>query len=117
MIIKLSPVFSDEPAISVHVSGDVVMVNGESFDFSPIPAGYALPLEAIGSQLFHGPAVRDLEGNLTITLLFPHPEYADEASRFPADIRVQNDGDVTLPFTPAPSYQQGILENDGLEPA
>lgn len=100
MIIKLSPVFSDDPAISVHVSGDIVTVNGESFDFSPIPAGYVLPLEAIGSQLFHGPVVRDQDGTLTITLRFPHPEYADESMRFPASITVLEDGHVPFPLTP-----------------
>lgn len=106
MIIKLSPVAISESPLSVSVMGDILTINGEVFDFSPIPPGYSLPLEAIGSQLFHGPAVRDSEGILTITLRFPHPDYADETMRFPVPINVLKDGPVELPSTPAPIMQE-----------
>lgn len=115
MIIKLSPVFSDQPALDVSVVGDVVTVNGKAFDFTPIPSGYSLPLEAIGSQLFNGPAVRDLDGILTITLIFPHPSYADEAMRFPEPINVLKDGTISLPSAPVPTQEE--LKSNGLEPA
>ncbi|MFP8009586.1 hypothetical protein ACLHTJ_33495, partial [Pseudomonas aeruginosa] len=73
MIIKLSPYAplpgSDERLSLVRI-GDVLTVNGQSFDFTPLPEGGELPAEAIGSEWFAGPAVRRAD-RLELSLRFP----------------------------------------------
>ncbi|HBO1688137.1 TPA: hypothetical protein L4F78_006352, partial [Pseudomonas aeruginosa] len=65
MIIKLSPYAplpcSDE-RLSLSRDGDVLIVNGQVFDFTPLPDGGELPAEAIGSEWFAGPALRRAGG-------------------------------------------------------
>lgn len=50
MIIKLSP-FAPLPGsderLSLSRAGDVLTVNGQAFDFTPLPEGGELPTEAI----------------------------------------------------------------------
>lgn len=95
MLIKLSPVRSDS-AIEISVVGDVIYVNGEVFDFSPLPDGATLPCEAVGSDYFVGPVER-VKGELQLTLRMPHgPNPAPEVA-FPEPITVTADGVVTLP--------------------
>ncbi|MEC6486209.1 hypothetical protein VXS82_22890, partial [Pseudomonas aeruginosa] len=66
MIITLSP-YVALPGSDEHLmlsrTGDVLTVNGQSFDFTPLPEGGELPAEAIGSEWFAGPVVRR-EGRL-----------------------------------------------------
>lgn len=94
MFIKLSPVRAED-TIEVSVSGDVLHINGESFDFSQLPDGATLPSDAIGSFHFVGPVER-VNGELRLTLRMPHgPNPALEVA-FPEPISV-TDGVVTLP--------------------
>lgn len=95
MIIKLSPVRSDE-ILSVEKNGDTLRLNGAAFDFSALPDGATLPAEAIGSQRVGG-SVERIDGQLVVTLLMPHGAEAGEQSRFPVDIVNPADGRVPLP--------------------
>ncbi|MFC0710723.1 hypothetical protein [Azorhizophilus paspali] len=100
MQIKFSPIRSDE-TLSVSVSVDVLTINGQSFDFGPLPEGATLPAEAIDSPHFAGPVER-VDGELRLTLRLPHGPNASEALRFPASIEVTEDGPVPIPHDPEP---------------
>jgi len=96
MLIHLSPQFSSE-RLSVVVTGEVVTLNGEDFDFTPLEPGGSLPLEALNSPWFVRDVQRDSTGELVLTLLFPHATDAPYDSRFPQPISVTGDGPVSLP--------------------
>lgn len=94
MIIKLSPVLSDEP-LTLAVSGDTLLINDVLFDFSPLPAGAVLPVSAIGSTWITED-VKRVDGVIQVTVMLPHAEDASEAARFPQPITAA-DGPVELP--------------------
>ena len=103
MIINLSPVLSDGPAMQLSVAGDAVTINGEVFDFTPLPAGYQLSAADIDSPWFiETPVSKSSEGVITMTLQFPHPSGAGDDMRFPAQVKVTQDGPVALPTYVAP---------------
>ncbi|KSI77278.1 hypothetical protein [Pseudomonas aeruginosa] len=99
MIIKLSPYAplpcSDE-RLSLSRDGDVLIVNGQVFDFTPLPDGGELPAEAIGSEWFAGPALRRA-GGLELILRFPLAADASAAACFPEPLLIEADGPVELP--------------------
>ncbi|HGN1367938.1 TPA: hypothetical protein ACKRRJ_000810 [Pseudomonas aeruginosa] len=99
MIVTLSPYVavpgSDERLMLSRV-GDVLTVNGQPFDFTPLPEGGELPAEAIGSEWFAGPVVRR-EGRLEFSLRFPLADGASATARFPEPLLVEADGPVELP--------------------
>ncbi|MNZ91180.1 hypothetical protein D3C78_1101550 [compost metagenome] len=96
MIIKLSPIlmYTD---FNVSVAGDVLTINGDELDFSPLPNGASLPKAAIANDWILGDVVRDAEGVLHVSLMFPHGPDASEAARFPEPITITEDGPVELP--------------------
>ncbi|HHQ2708749.1 TPA: hypothetical protein ACSPNY_000545 [Pseudomonas aeruginosa] len=99
MIIKLSP-YAPLPGADEHLSlsraGDVLTVNGQPFDFTPLPDGGELPAEAIGSEWFAGSAVRRGD-RLELILRFPLAADASGAARFPEPLLIEADGPVELP--------------------
>ncbi|MCV0058879.1 hypothetical protein KUC69_10780 [Pseudomonas aeruginosa] len=99
MIITLSPYVvlpgSDEH-LMLSRDGDVLTVNGQSFDFTPLPEGSELPAEAIGSEWFAGPVVRR-EGRLEFSLRLPLADGVSAAARFPEPMLIEADGPVELP--------------------
>lgn len=95
MKITLSPSRRDEP-LELSRSGDTLIINGEAFDFSPLPDGATLPPEAIHSDWVSGPVER-IDGVLHVTLTLPHGANAPEETRFPAPMTLTGDGPVGLP--------------------
>ena len=100
MHITLSPVRLDE-TLTASKSGDVLTLNGEAFDFGPLPDGGTLPAEAIGSAWIIGPVSR-INGELQLTLRLPHGPNPSQAVAFPELIHVTEDGPIELPFDPEP---------------
>ncbi|WKN20790.1 hypothetical protein [Azotobacter vinelandii] len=100
MQIAFSPIRSDE-TLAVEKQGDTLIINGQSFDFSPLPDGATLPAEAIDSPHFAGPVER-IGGELHIVLRLPHGPNAGEALRFPEPIEMMGDGQVPIPQDPEP---------------
>ena len=94
MIIKLSPVRSDAQ-LTLAVSGDMLLINGTPFDFSPLPEGAILPVAAIGYSWITED-VKRLDGVIQVTVMLPHADDASEAARFPQPITAE-DGPVELP--------------------
>jgi hypothetical protein len=95
MIIKFSPVRMDE-TITASKQGDVLTINGQAFDLSPLPDGATLPVEAIGSDHFVGPVERT-DGVLHLTIRLPHGPNPPPCVAFPEPITVTKDGPVKLP--------------------
>ena len=93
--INLSPQVRDG-TLTVSKSGDALIVNGETFDFSQLTEGSTLPAEAIDSEYFVGETKRE-NGDIELTLLLPIGVNATEAQRYPEPITVTLDGTVTLP--------------------
>lgn len=96
MIINLSPIRSDVPLFVVR-AGDTLSVNGQDFDFSPLPVGADIPADAMDSPWFAGPVSRGTEGVLHLTLLLPHGKDPSPAVAFPEPLVVTEDGLVELP--------------------
>lgn len=95
MKLNLSPQRRDDTLVVTKV-GDSLVINGEVFDFAPLPEGATLPSEAINNQWIIGDVTRQ-NGQLELTLLFPHGADASEAARFPEPLIVTADGVVELP--------------------
>lgn len=69
MRIYINPTYSTAD-LSVTKQGDTLTINSQDFDFSQIPEGATLPLEAIDSPHFCGPVER-IDGKLHIHLVLP----------------------------------------------
>jgi hypothetical protein len=95
MIIKLSPQRRDD-TLEVVKAGQVLRINGEDFDFSPMPDGATLPRSAINSEWFAGD-VEMIAGDLVVTLLFPNPANYSQEQAFPVDLVGVPNGPVAFP--------------------
>ncbi len=98
MKIYLSPVRMDERIVAI-VSGDTITVNNQVLDFSPLQEGESLPSEAINSKWVRGEVAR-LDGEIHLTLVFPHGVDAPYETRFPAAFEIPItvlEGEVPLP--------------------
>jgi hypothetical protein len=112
MIIFLSPQRRDD-MLTVSKSGDVLVVNGETFDFSKVGEGDTLPLAAIKSMWFSGDVSRT-DGELSLTLLFPNPWNYSQEQAFPVPLLGVPDGTVVLPKplpSDPPAEEQAPLTN------
>ena len=95
MIINFAPQRRDD-ALTLEKQGDILLVNGVPFDFSPLPDGATLPADAIGSDLFCGPVER-IGGTLQLTMILPHGPNPPEVVAFPGSITITQDGPVEVP--------------------
>lgn len=96
MEITLSPVRRDE-TLALERQGDTLILNGEVFDFTPLPDGATLPNSAIDSDWFVGPVTR-VGGELNITLALPHGANAPQGTLFPEPIIMPPNGSIRLPI-------------------
>lgn len=95
MNLTFSPVRFDA-TLELARRGDTITINGEAFDFSPLPDGATLPPEAITSDWFAGPVER-VGGVLHITLRLPHGANAPQETLFPTPLTLTGNGPVSLP--------------------
>ena len=95
MKIILSPQRRDD-TLMVIKAGDVLTINYEEFDFSFIGEGDTLPRAAIDGFWFAGNIER-LNGELTLTLLFPNPWNYSAEQAFPVPLLAVPDGLVVFP--------------------
>lgn len=99
MNIRLIPIRSDFPKHildTLSVLGDIIIVNGEEFDFSALPEGGTLPPEAIRCELFAGNVTR-INGVITLTLLNGYGIDATDAAKTETTLTVISDGEVEIP--------------------
>jgi hypothetical protein len=95
MHITLTPVRLDTP-LTLHRNGDVLTINGVTYDFGPLPEGAILPRAAVDCDWLASDVER-IGGVLHLTLILPHGAHAPEVARHPAPITLTGDGPVTLP--------------------
>lgn len=101
MKINLIPVGRPETLEVIRI-GDVLNINGEVFDFSPIGEGDTLPTTAITSTWFMDKVER-LNGELELTLILPLPSNYSQEQAFPVPLENVPDGAVAFPQPlPAP---------------
>ncbi|MFN4062332.1 MAG: hypothetical protein ACK4IA_16485 [Paracoccus hibiscisoli] len=84
-------------ALFLSAEGDVLTINGTTFDFGPLPEGGTLPRAAVGCDLLVSDVTR-LDGRITLTLILPHGSDAPEEARFPRPITVTQAGPIPLPL-------------------
>lgn len=113
MIIILSPVRADSE-LEVSTKGEVVTANGEVIDLSNIGEGVEKK-RAMGYTGNFISAIRE-NGELTVTLMFPHGPFADDAARFPVPIKVARDGQVALPPNGHESLKEGMAQELSIDP-
>lgn len=95
MHLNFSPQRSDE-TLALEKNGDVLMINGQLFDFSRLAEGEVLPADAVASPWVVGDVLR-VSGEIQLNLLLPYGPEASKAARFPQALNIQADGLVELP--------------------
>lgn len=98
MLINLSPIRRDA-ILSVSRKGDVLTINGDSFDFGPLPDGAIIPAGNVPCEWIVGPVER-VSGQLRLTLILPHGPNPSAAVAFPSAIVNPPDGAIVLPADP-----------------
>ena len=98
MHITFSPSRDDHCPVFIR-QGDVLIIDGEAFDFGPLPDGALLPAEAVDSDWVCGDVTREA-GVLHLTLKLGHGADAPREVRFPAPVGDVADGPIPLPGTP-----------------
>lgn len=94
MRLNFEPVRMDA-SLSLLVKGDELQINGEAFDFGPLPEGAILPRAAVACEWLASDVTRR-GGQIELTLILPHGANAPHETRFPAPIDAV-DGPVPLP--------------------
>lgn len=79
----------------LSVSGDVLTIDGETFDFGPLPDGATLPQSDVACPWLASDVER-IDGEICLTLMLPHGANAPEETRFPETVIV-TEGAVVLP--------------------
>ena len=95
MKLTLLPMRRDD-RLTLSRIGNVLIINGNAFDFSGIPEGATLPGGAIFSDWIGGDVSHE-NGVLLVPLVLPHGAQAPAETLFPATITLTKDGPVTLP--------------------
>lgn len=113
MQINWTPVRRDE-ALTVTRQGDTLTINGETFDFSPLPVGATLSRDAVACEWL----ASDVERNgdvISLTLLLPHGANAPHDTLFPQPMEVVADGPVPVPLHSNPNQEVGGVEQEPAE--
>jgi hypothetical protein len=117
MLITFTPMRRDD-RLTLHRAGDVLTINGESLDFSPLPEGAMLPRDAVDCPWLASDVSRS-NGQLHLTLILPHGATAPHETLFPPPLRLERDGPVALPpaeagpdLTPDPTLSQTETDDE-----
>lgn len=97
MHITFSPVEGSQE-FEANVDGDVIVVNGQSFDFGPLKAGQRLPVSAIDSPYFLGPVTRLDSGDIQLTLRSPFTFGDSDNVAYPNPVHITK-GAVVFPIS------------------
>lgn len=93
MIIFLAPQRRDD-GLTISKAGDIITINGESFDFSSLPDGATIP--DVPCEFITGPVDR-IDGEIHLTLILPHGRNPSQAVAFPEPITAAEDGPIAIP--------------------
>lgn len=95
MQISFSPRRQDKP-LTLEKQGDALTINGELFDFSPLPDGATLPREAVTCDWLASDVAR-IAGEIHLSLILPHGRQAPKETLFPGVLAVATDGLIAIP--------------------
>lgn len=96
MHISFSPQRRDDRLELEKSQGDRLRINGELFNFNPLPDGGTIPAGTIPCEWIIGPVER-INGDLHVTLVLPHGPNPIQAVAFPQPITVTADGPIAVP--------------------
>lgn len=88
-----------ETTLTASLYGDVIILNEEHVDFSPLPEGAILPNRAVNNPWIISDIER-VDGDICLTLLIPHGQNAPEETLYPENFSQYKkfyDGDIPLP--------------------
>lgn len=110
MKISLSPIRSDEN-LTVEKNGDRLRINGELFNFNPIPDGGDLDASLTNCEWVVG-LISRVNGEIELTLRLPHGPNPSNSVAFPEPLENVPDGIVNIPFDPPeePTYDIETLK-------
>lgn len=94
MHISFTPQRCDDTLDIEQTSPDRLRINGELFNFGPLPDGGTIP--EVPSEWIIGPVHR-IGGGVHLTLILPHGPNPSQAVAFPEPIHVTQDGPISLP--------------------
>lgn len=100
MKINLSPSRRDD-TLTVEKNGDRLRINGELFNFNPVPEGATIKAGDIPCEWICSDVTR-INGEIELTLILPHGANPSEAVAFPSALEDVQDGVFALPFDPEP---------------
>ena len=95
MNITLTPQIGPD-SLTLSKAGDILTINGDTFDFSFIEEGDVLPQDAVECPLLASDVTRT-DGSLVLTLILPIKNTSSDAAKFPAPILNAPDGDIEVP--------------------
>jgi len=95
MKITFHPARSDA-RLKLERQGDTLLVNDVAYDFSAVPEGASLPQAAVTGDWLADDVTR-VGGVLHLAVILPIGRDANKKSRFPAPVRLRQDGPVPLP--------------------
>lgn len=95
MKLDFSPMRSMTP-LRLERTGDTLIINDESYDFSGLPEGATLPCDAVNCAFLVSDVERQ-EGQILLTLILPHGAQAPAETLFPSPLVLTEDGPVALP--------------------
>lgn len=107
MKINLTPQRRDD-TLTVEKGGDRLRINGELFNFGPLPDGAKIPAGTVPCDWIFGPVSR-INGEINLTLILPHGPNPSQKVAFPKAIENPPDGIVELPFDP----KMEVVDVDG----
>lgn len=96
MHISFSPQRRDDTLTPERTSPDRLRINGELFNFGPLPDGGTIPAGKIPCDWIVGPVER-INGEIHLTLILPHGPNPSHAVAFPVPIHVTEDGPIAIP--------------------
>lgn len=84
----------DDTLTLEQTASDRLRINGELFNFGPLPDGGTIP--EVPCEWIVGPVER-IDGEIHLTLILPHGPNPSEAVAFPEPTHVTQDGPISLP--------------------
>ncbi len=99
MKISLSPQRRDDTLI-VEKTGDKLRINGDLFNFGPLPDGAIIPAGVTPCDWIVGPLSR-VNGEINLTLILPTGPTPSNAVAFPSPLDNVADGVLALPVDPS----------------
>jgi hypothetical protein len=114
MRIEFSPMLT-EGTLALHRAGDVLTVNGTTFDFTSLPEGGRLPRAAVPCPWL-ADDVRRIDGKVRVVLILPLADDAAVEVRFPAPLDPATAGVLAAPglVAPVPPYAPGMIDWNAL---